>query len=168
MGLGNTEGRLVPCIRAWSPHTSCLKPWAVEGLAEPERGVLEEVRPELVSGVLRGLVTSADERTPHDHVVLAIEAWQREVVIQLVNLKSRERTLMVFTPLPCIPKHIMEAPLAWRTTIDCPLSPTHQVGVGRVATRSDWILVCVVPHSVVFGLREHTVRCIVRTIFACL
>ncbi len=60
-----------------------------------EAQVLEEVAPEVVARERGSEVTRGRPRATHDLRVPAVEAWRGEVVVQVVDLETRQRRKVV-------------------------------------------------------------------------
>eukprot|EP00162_Nutomonas_longa_P012459 comp21102_c0_seq1/m.44534 comp21102_c0_seq1/g.44534 ORF comp21102_c0_seq1/g.44534 comp21102_c0_seq1/m.44534 type:complete len:395 (-) comp21102_c0_seq1:775-1959(-) len=76
---------------------------------EAEPGVLVEVGPEVEARKDGGLVARGDPRAAHDHLVLAVVARGREVLVVGMHLGAFEGIEMVLGPLPDISKDIVMA-----------------------------------------------------------
>lgn len=78
-------------------------------LDQPEACMLEEMSPESISRGGEGKVACRDPGTSFDDVVLVIEGWQGEIIINRVSLEASERIEGCAGPLPNIPLRIENA-----------------------------------------------------------
>mmetsp|Transcript_28183 Transcript_28183/g.70808 ORF Transcript_28183/g.70808 Transcript_28183/m.70808 type:complete len:386 (-) Transcript_28183:970-2127(-) len=126
---------------------------------EPEAGVLEEVRPEVVAAENRGaVVTTTYEAAPHNHVVPSIEARGGEVIIDIMHLEAIEGVKVVLGPFPSIAHGVVMSRRRWGHGVHRTLRGVGQVGVRRTWPQCGKGLAAspegAVPHGLLASLRH--------------
>ena len=76
--------------------------------SQSEAGVLIEVTSEHEASETRRLHAARGPRATHDHVVAAVVAWRREVVIYVVCALA-QAIEVVLAPLPHATEHVVKA-----------------------------------------------------------
>jgi hypothetical protein len=104
----------------------------VGGLHDAEARVLEEVRPEVEARPDAGLVAAGDPRAAEDHLVLAVVAGRREVVVVGVHAGAGQRVEVVAMPLPDVAEDVVGAAGGRLAGVDGP-----RRAVGELAVPAD-------------------------------